>query len=36
MWVSRVGSFLKRADGQIVEIAPRIASRIRHRLPLTA
>jgi hypothetical protein len=35
MWISRVGAFLKHADGDVVKISPRVAERIRHRLPLT-
>ena len=33
--ISRTGSFLKRADGDVVRIPARVADRIRHRLPLT-
>jgi hypothetical protein len=34
MSISRAGSFLKRGDGDVVEVPARIADRIRHRLPL--
>jgi hypothetical protein len=35
MWISKSNSFLDRGGGQIVQLSPKVADRIRHRLPLT-
>jgi hypothetical protein len=34
MWVAKNGPYVRHVDGDVMRVSPRIASRIRHRLPL--
>jgi hypothetical protein len=35
MWVAKTGPYMRHVDGDVMRISPRVASRIRQRLPLS-